>query len=136
MLVALHAEDPLASREQIYWSDLQDAMFLTPRTTADDIQAMIDARISRPGKRPNVRVTDLSREAVLAAVGAGRGVTLVSAGSSGMRIDNVVLRELNDATGPHVLNFSAYWRTDNRNPALQTFLGFLRDRYSLALPAS
>lgn len=135
MFVALHAEHPLAAREQIYWSDLQNEIFLAPKTTADDIQAMVHTRLARPGNPPVVEVTDLSRETILGVVSAGHGVTIISAGSTGLRVDNVVYRELFDSTGPHVLNFSAYWRADNRNPALQTFLGFLRDRYALTCPS-
>ena len=135
MFVALHSDHPLAAREQIYWSDLQQETFLAPKTTADDIQAMVQTRLARPGNPPVVEVTDLSRETILGVVGAGHGTTIISAGSTGLRVDNVVYRELFDATGPHVLNFSAYWRGDNRNPALHTFLGFLRDRYALACPS-
>ncbi|WP_454886392.1 LysR family transcriptional regulator [Sphingomonas oryzagri] len=135
MFVALHVDNPLAAREQIYWSDLQNETFVAPKTTADDILAMVQTRLARPGHPPIVEVTDLSRETILGVVSAGHGITIISAGSTGLRVDNVVYRELFDSTGPHVLNFSAYWRADNRNPALQTFIGFLRDRYSLACPS-
>jgi DNA-binding transcriptional LysR family regulator len=135
MFVALHVDNPLAAKEQIYWSDLQNETFVAPKTTADDIQAMVQTRLARPGHPPIVEVTDLSRETILGVVSAGHGITIISAGSTGLRVDNVVYRELFDSTGPHVLNFSAYWREDNRNPALQTFIGFLRDRYSLACPS-
>lgn len=132
MFIALPHTHSLAQRERIYWSDLYGETFLAPKTTADDIQAMVQMRLAQPGKEPQVVVADVSRETVLGAVGGGRAITLISAGSSGMAIDNVVLRPLFDATGPHILNFSAYWRDDNSNPALRTFLQFLRERYSLS----
>lgn len=131
MFAAVPTEHRLSGRDQIFWSDLKGETFLAPKTTADDICAMVQTRLARPGDPPPVTVTDLSRETVLGAVGAGCAITLVSAGSLGLRVDNVAYLELHDTTGPHVLNFSAYWRPDNRNPALQSFLAFLRDRYSL-----
>jgi DNA-binding transcriptional LysR family regulator len=132
MFVALPNDHPLAARDKVYWSDLNGETFFAPKTTADDIQTMVKTRLAQPGNDPVVVVTDVSRETVLGAVGGGRAISIVSAGSSGMKIDNVTFRPLFDTNGPHVLNFSAYWRSDNRNPALQTFLSFLRARYSLA----
>lgn len=136
MFVALPQEHRLAERDRVYWHDLHGETFLAPKTTADDIKSMVLTRLTQSGMEPAVLVTDVSRETVLGAVGAGRAITLVSAGSIGMKIDNVAFRPLFDGTGPHLLNFSAYWRTDNRNPALRTFLGFLRERYSLAPPVT
>lgn len=134
MFVALPSAHPLASRERIYWSDLHGETFVAPKTTADDIEAMVRTRLAQPGKEPQIIITEVSRETVLGVVGMGRAITLVSAGSLGMTIDGVAIRQLFDGTGPHLLSFSAYWRDDNRNQALSTFLHFLRDRYSLAPP--
>jgi DNA-binding transcriptional LysR family regulator len=133
MLVALPAQHALEKHDVVYWAELQGETFLAPQTTADDIQAMIQARFPQAGGRPVIKLTELTRETILGLVSAGRGITLVSAGSAGLRVENVVLRELHDTTGPHTLDYSAYWRSDNRNPALQTFIGFMRDRYSLAI---
>lgn len=132
MFVALPQGHPLALRERVYWSDLHGVSFIAARTTADDITAMVMTKLAQAGEEPSIVVTDTSREAVLGSVGAGRGMTLVTAGSLGMTVDNVIFRPLYDATGPHLVSFSAYWRDDNHNPALRTFLAFLRDRYSLA----
>lgn len=131
MLVALPQDHELAARDRVYWSDLNGVTFLAPKTTADDIETMVKTRLSQSGSGSAVVVTDVSRETVLGAVGAGRAISIVSGGSAGMKIDNVVYRPLFDANGPHLLNFSAYWRQDNCNPALQTFLSFLKARYSL-----
>lgn len=132
MLVALPKTHALAQRDRIFWSDLHGQTFLAPKSTAEEINAMVQLRLPHAGTTSPVEVTDLSRETVLGAVGAGRAITLVSEAATGMTIDNVIYKPLFDGTGPHVVNFSAYWRTDNRNPTLQTFLGFLRARYSLA----
>ncbi|PXA87388.1 LysR family transcriptional regulator [Nostoc sp. 3335mG] len=134
MLVALPASHPLAARDMVYWSELQGETFLAPRMTADDVEAMVLTRLARPGCPPSIEFTDLTRESTLGIVGAGRGITVVTAGTAGIRVENVVFRELFDGTAPHVLDFSAYWRPGNRNPALHSFLGFLRSRYSLTLP--
>ncbi len=37
----------------------------------------------------------------------------------------LVYREVRDGTGPSVLSYSAYWCSDNENPALETFLKLL-----------
>jgi DNA-binding transcriptional LysR family regulator len=132
MFVALPQDHPLTGRDRVYWSDLHGETLLAPKLTADDIEAMANMRLKQPGLKSPVIVTELSRENVLSAVGSGRVITVISAGSSGMKIDNVVFRPLFDPTGPHVITFSAYWRKDNGNPALNTFLNFVRARYALS----
>ncbi|MFK4719212.1 hypothetical protein ABIE89_000312 [Bradyrhizobium niftali] len=46
------------------------------------------------------------------------------------QILRVVYREQRDGTGPSRLDFSAHWRADNENPALQEFLKLLSEGYS------
>jgi DNA-binding transcriptional LysR family regulator len=129
--VALPSGHPLASHDRLFWSDLRDETFLAARNTADDIRLLVNSRLARVGCSSLI-ATEMSRESILSIVAAGRGVTIVSAASTGLKIDGVSYRQLNDGTAPHVQNFSGYWRSDNSNPALKVFLGFLRARYSLA----
>ncbi|HAP49558.1 MAG TPA: LysR family transcriptional regulator, partial [Afipia sp.] len=49
----------------------------------------------------------------------------------GANFSGLVYRELRDGTGPSRIGFSAVWRADNKNPALQNLLKLLAERYHL-----
>ncbi len=122
---------PLAGREQIYWSDLRDETFLGSRYTGSDVENLVLANLVQPDHPPRMIRRGVTRESILGAVSAGRGVTLVCEATLGTQVVDVVLRELHDAKGPVTLGFSGYWRADNSNPALRRLIAFIRARYSL-----
>jgi DNA-binding transcriptional LysR family regulator len=63
------------------------------------------------------------------------GISLVLESDIGASFSGLVYREVRDGTGPSVLSYSAYWQGDNENPALETFLKLLSERYpSRCLP--
>ena len=68
---------------------------------------------------------------MLSAVGGGRGVTIVCESSLGLKVAEVVLREVHNGHGPAQIASSAYWREGNDDPVLRRFLTFVRTRYSL-----
>jgi hypothetical protein len=67
-------------------------------------------------------------------VGAGFGVSLMCEACIGATYTGVVYREARDGNGPSRINYAAYWRSDNDNPALTGFVNLLQERYPL-LPA-
>ena len=59
------------------------------------------------------------------------GISLVLESDVGASFAGLVYRELRDGTGPTRVDFSAHWRADNDNPALDSFLKLLAERYPL-----
>jgi DNA-binding transcriptional LysR family regulator len=57
------------------------------------------------------------------------GISLVLESDMGASFSGLVYRELRDGSGPSQLRYSAYWRAENENPALNAFLKLLSDRY-------
>lgn len=121
----------IAERQRIYWSDLRDHTFLvSERDPGPELVDMIVSHLCEPGFRPNIVVRDLSPENVLHIAGAAGMVTIVGQSASGTIYPNAVFRELFELNAPSQIGFSAYWRKDNSNPALDSFVRFLRSRYS------
>jgi len=134
--VVLPRDHPLAIKERVFWSDLYGETVCAPRMTADYVMPIVRRHLGQAGTEPKIIVSDASRETVIVGVGAGRNVSITSSASTGLKIEDVVFRPLFDINSAQVLNFSAYWRGGNRNPAMETFLNFLRQRYSLPSPES
>jgi len=57
------------------------------------------------------------------------GISLVLESDVGASFAGLAYRELRDGTGSTRFGFSAHWRADNDNPALEGFLKILAERY-------
>ncbi|MEJ7935714.1 LysR family transcriptional regulator [Sphingobium sp. AN558] len=137
MLTALPASHPLAERDLVHWTDLRGEHFLLP--TADpgpEIRDILLGRLPISGGRPNVRMSQTSRETVLSTLGSGSGVSIVCEGSMGARYPDVVYRPIHGEQGPALTGYSGCWRDNNDNPALRRFLGFIKSRYALSFDLS
>jgi DNA-binding transcriptional LysR family regulator len=133
VLVALSDTHRLHERERIEWADLREETFLlTVGEPGPDIRDMLLGRLSALGSTTHIRMLDTSRESLLALIGRGPGVTVLSAAGAGATYPGVVYREIHERDGPTLVGYSAYWRADNDNPALRRFLTFVRQRYALA----
>jgi len=64
-------------------------------------------------------------------IAVGFGISLVLESDIGANFSGLVYRELRDGTGSSRIGFSAVWRADNENPALQNLLKLLGERYPL-----
>ena len=137
MLVALPASHPLAERDVIHWTDLRDERFLLPATDpGPEIRDMLLGRLAISGRKPDIRMTQASRETVLSILGGGSGVSIVCEGATGARYPDVVYRAIHGEQGPALTGYSGCWRDDNGNPALRRFLGFIKARYALSFDFS
>lgn len=131
LFVALPASHPFTARDVIYWPDLRQETFLVGKDGGDDVRDVLVMQLSLPGQRPTIRQHRASRESLLSEVSGGRGVTLLCESALGLRVADVVMREVHNGHGPAQLSTSAYWREDNDDPPLRRFLDFVKNRYSL-----
>lgn len=132
LLVAMSAGHNLASRELLHWSDLQQETFLlSANDPGPKFHDMLLGRLSGFGSRPKVRMHAVSRETIMSLLGGGLDVTITCEAGAGVQYPDVVLREVHDAHGLCMVGYSGYWRHDNTNPALRSFLSFIRNRYSM-----
>lgn len=130
LFVALPARHALAEREVVYWPDLRQETFLVGKDGGGDVRDILVTQLSLVGQRPTIRQDQTSRESLLSEVSRGRGVTLLCESSLGIRIADVVTREVHHGRGPDQVPTSAYWLESIDNPALYCFLNFMRHRYS------
>ncbi|CAH1664715.1 hypothetical protein CHELA40_12576 [Chelatococcus asaccharovorans] len=133
VLAALPAENPLASREVVHWTDLRSERFVLPAGDhGADLRDMLLGRLAMSGAPADILMKQTSRETVLSLLGAGGRVSIVCEGSTGVRYPEVVYRPVHGEQGPALVVYSGYWRNDNSNPALKRFLAFVRHRFALS----
>ena len=97
-----------------------------PRCELEDL--LVSKLVSSEG-RPKVERHDVSRGIIKCLVSMKLGISLVLESDVGATIAGVVYRELRDGTGATRFDFSAHWRAENANPALDGFLKLLAERY-------
>lgn len=127
VMAVLPEHHPLAERDHLYWTDLLGEKFLFSRQDpGPDLADMLMAKLASPGRRPDVTIMQVNREDVLNFVGMGAGVSLQCESSiiSGI---GVVFREVREGTIVSRVGYTASWREDNDNPALNVFLQILRN---------
>lgn len=79
--------------------------------------------------RQRILTHDAGLDRLLSLVGAEYGILLMLEGATGVHCDGVAYREIIGTAGPSRLNFSAYWKEENANPTLLSFLALLKERY-------
>lgn len=137
MLVALPASHPLAERDAVHWTDLRNEHFFLPAADpGPEIRDMLLGRLAISGGKPDIRMTQASRETVLSILGGSSGVSIVCEGSTGAIYPDVVYRPIHGEQGPALTGYAGCWRDDNGNPALHRFLGFIKTRYALSFDFS
>ena len=125
LIAALPPDHPLAARDGLVWSDLEGQP-LVVRTweSGPAPYSFLATRIAPNGYLPT-EPHHVSREALLALVGIGRGITVLGASAGAMAMPNVVFRPMvgEGATMP----VNAVWLAGNDNPARGRFVSMLRD---------
>jgi len=133
IVIALPRTHELVAQAAVYWSDLKGEHFLlSSRDPGPEFEDLLVAKLAAPGDHPAIVRHAVSRETLLGMVGAGWGVSLLYEAGTGIPYPGVVYREVCDAHGPTRVIHSAYWRHDNTNPVLASFLSLLRQRYPVA----
>ncbi|MCL6250091.1 LysR substrate-binding domain-containing protein [Altererythrobacter sp. KTW20L] len=130
LMVTLLDGHRLLENERIYWTDLRREVFVVPSSGIGPIVAnLLAARLTEQGYRPNIIVQDTNLESVLSIVSVGRFITVATEASQGVTWPDLNFREVHDQNGTARLEFSVYWRGDNKNPALQRFFTLINERY-------
>jgi DNA-binding transcriptional LysR family regulator len=130
VLVVLPAGHYLAARDVVYWTDLrEETVILSQYDPGREIEDLLVSKLVSPEDRPKLERHDISRGVVKSLVTMKIGIGLVLESDIGANFSGLVYRELRDGTGPSVLGYSAYWQDGNENPALETFLKLLSERY-------
>ena len=130
ILVALPKAHELTARDVLYWTDLKDQTVLLSRyDPGREIEEVLRSKLVSPSDRPTIENHDVSRGAIKVLVSMGMGISLVLESDLSAHHPNTVYRELGDGAGPSRIGFSAFWRSDNENPALAAFLKLLQGRY-------
>ncbi len=129
VIAALPQHHPLGTRDKISWPELaNEPMIVTQHGPGPELERLLALKLHDAGPRQLLhQETGLDR--LLSMVSVDYGVLLMLEGGTGVRSEGVVFREVGDAQGPTRLNFMAYWRESNSNPALRPFLDILRRRY-------
>ncbi|MER8942814.1 LysR substrate-binding domain-containing protein [Mesorhizobium sp. M0915] len=132
IMVALPKSHPLATNEIVYWTDLRgETLLLSQRDPGPELRDILLAKLASPGVQPKIVSQDVSRESIMSLVGAGFGVSLVLEADIGTYYAGVVYRDVQDGNGPSRISYTAYWQSNNDNPALAHFLTLLEERYPL-----
>jgi DNA-binding transcriptional LysR family regulator len=130
ILAVLHEDHPLRSRDVVHWTDLRDeTVLLSQCEPGREIEDLLVSKLILPEGRPRIERHDISRGLIKSLVRMKLGISLVLESDIGTNFSELAYRELRDGTGPSRLDYSAYWRADNENPALESFLKLLSSRY-------
>ncbi|WP_448044321.1 LysR family transcriptional regulator [Bradyrhizobium liaoningense] len=130
ILVVLPKDHPLTARENIYWTDLRgETVLLSHYDPGRELEDLLVSKLVSREDRPKIERHDVSRGIIKSLISMKAGISLVLESDVGANFAGLVYRELRDGTGPSRFDYSAYWRADNENPALETFLKLLSERY-------
>lgn len=130
ILVSLAENHPLAARSVIYWTDLRnETVLLSQHDPGRELEDLLISKLVSPEGRPRIERHDVSRGIIKSLISMKLGISLVLESDVGASFAGLVYRELRDGTGSTRFGFSAHWRADNDNPALEGFLKLLAERY-------
>ncbi len=120
----------MAERDAIYWTDLRnETVLLSQYDPGRELEDLLISKLVSSEDRPRIERHDVSRGIVKSLISMGLGISLVMESDIGASFAGLVYRELRDGTGSSRIGFSAHWRADNENPALNSFLKLLAERY-------
>ena len=123
IMMALPERHRLASTEAVRWLDLHDERFLVSRMDpGPEIQDYIVQHLAALGHHPLVESPQVGRDTLMALIGLGLGVSLVSGAEAAVSYPGVVFRPLHD----DLLPYSVVWSEQNDSPMLRRFMSLAR----------
>ncbi|SDN38418.1 LysR family transcriptional regulator [Afipia sp. GAS231] len=132
ILVSLPEDHALTAETAFCWTALRDQkILLSQHDPPQELEDILISKLASGADRPQIERHDVSRGIIKSLVSMKLGISLVLESDIGVSLAGLVYRELRDRTGPTRVTFSAHWRADNGNPALDSFLKLLTERYPL-----
>lgn len=123
ILVALDDQHALASEHSVTWAQIAFDRFIVSRSAPGPaIHDYVVKNLSGSWGHPNVTWHAVGRETLIAMVGLGAGISLVSTSEAGVLYPGVRFVPIAGERLP----FSLVWSPDNDNPALRRFLSAAR----------
>lgn len=121
LLLAVHHEHPLASRQRVHLAELTDEPFVTqPRNYSTTLYDTLLRMADDAGFRPVIRQEAQQVTGLLALVAANIGMALVPASLRAVHLPQVALLELEDANACLLLAVAC--RKETPSPVLARFL--------------
>jgi DNA-binding transcriptional LysR family regulator len=134
ILVALPEGHGLVSRQSVDWKDLQnDTIVLSQYDLSHGPDDLAVLKVGPADYRAKIKRHDVNRDTIQYLVSMGFGLSLVNESDIAAGIAGIVYRQVRDGIHPSHMEYSAYWRGDNENPALTGFLKLLAARYPSAI---
>ncbi|MDR3526342.1 MAG: LysR family transcriptional regulator [Rhizomicrobium sp.] len=127
VLLALPKTHPLRSRTIIRWHHLRDQTFLVQGW--DESQSAREFYASFLGSGANYRAHPASKQSVLALVGAGFGMTLVTKSQAEVRFPGVIYKQITEKNAR--LEVQLVWAAQNEEAVVGRFVAFMRDEARL-----
>jgi DNA-binding transcriptional LysR family regulator len=132
ILVVLPQDHPLAPSHVIYWTDLRgQSVLLSQYDPGRELEELLNTKLAKLSDRPRIERHDVSRGVIKSLISMGLGISLVLESDIGANFAGLTFREMSDGSGPSRIGFSALWRPNNENQALQAFLKLLSERHPL-----
>ena len=123
--LAVPTDHELASCDRIGWSETRSAPFISSIwNLGAENHTNISGRNIDLGSSVTVQRHRISREAIMALVGLGIGVSLIADHGCDLPYPNVTFVPYGDEN--ETIPFSVTWRPENDNPALRRFISLAR----------
>jgi DNA-binding transcriptional LysR family regulator len=130
VLIALPEDHRLVDRDVIYWTDLRsETLLMSQYDPYWEFEDLVTSKLVSYDDRPRIERHDVSRSILKSLISMKLGLGLMLESDVGVRVPSIVFKELRDGTGAARVEFSAFWREANENPALAQFLQLLKERY-------
>lgn len=123
LVVALPVSHPLASRESVDWNVLRHETVLVQGR--DESQSKREFYASRLGSGTEFRVHAVSKQAILALVGAGFGTTFSTASQAEVFFPGVIYRPISEPDA--WIEVCLAWNPQSEDAAVGRFVAFMRD---------
>ncbi len=123
LLLALPKAHPLRSRKVLKWDHLRDQIFLVQGW--DESQTAREFYSSFLGSGVRYQSHAASKQSVMALVGAGFGVTLVTRSQAEVRFPGVVFKPIAEKNAH--LEVELVWVPQNEEAVVGRFIAFIRD---------
>ena len=123
IVLALHKDHPLVAAKKIKWDNLRGETFLVQGW--EESQAARELYASFLGSGVQFKTHAASNQTIMALVGAGFGVTLVTKSQAEVRFPGVVFKPI--AEKGACVEIELVWVPENEEAVVGRFVAFMRD---------